>query len=129
MATAVEAESAGYYFKSVLTEKYADFTGRARRAEYWWFVLLNFGVYVGLSILTRVLGSLGFAIYLVYALAVIIPSLAVAVRRLHDTGKSGWFLLIGLIPLIGPIILLVFFFTDSDAGTNQYGPSPKYAQL
>ena len=128
MPTTVEAESAGYYFQSELTEKYADFSGRARRAEYWWFVLVNFGVYVGLGILTRVLGSVGFAIYLLYALAVIIPSLAVAVRRLHDTSKSGWLFLIVLIPLIGPIILLVFFFTDSYPGPNQYGPSPKYAQ-
>lgn len=62
-----------------------------------------------------------------YALAVLIPSLAVGVRRLHDTGRNGWWLLIGLIPLIGAIVLLVFFFQDSQPGNNEYGPSPKAA--
>jgi uncharacterized membrane protein YhaH (DUF805 family) len=61
-----------------------------------------------------------------YSLAVLIPALAVAVRRLHDTGRSGWWLLIGLIPLVGPIVLLVFYLLDSDREPNAYGPSPKY---
>ena len=129
----LEAGSPFEIYKSVLTEKYADFTGRARRAEYWWFVLVNLGVTIGISVVTLILASsndssagLGAIIYIVYALGVIVPSLAVAVRRLHDTNKSGWMLLIGLIPLVGPILLLVFYFTDGDPGTNQYGPSPKY---
>ena len=120
-------------YKSVLTKKYADFTGRARRAEYWWFVLINFVVMFSLLVLTIILSGsndsltgLGGIIYAVYALGVILPSLAVTVRRLHDTGKSGWMLLIGLIPFVGLIILLVFYFTDGDPGANQYGPSPKY---
>ncbi len=120
-------------YKSVLTKKYADFTGRARRAEYWWFVLINFVVIFSLLVLTIILSGsndsltgLGGIIYAVYALGVILPSLAVTVRRLHDTGKSGWMLLIGLIPFVGPIILLVFYFTDGEPGANQYGPSPKY---
>ncbi len=120
-------------YKSVLTKKYADFTGRARRAEYWWFVLINFVVIFSLLVLTIILSGsddsltgLGGIIYAVYALGVIVPSLAVTVRRLHDTGKSGWMLLIGLIPFVGPIILLVFYFTDGEPGANQYGPSPKY---
>ena len=120
-------------YKSVLTKKYADFTGRARRAEYWWFVLINFVVMFSLLVLTIILSGsndsltgLGGIIYAVYALGVILPSLAVTVRRLHDTGKSGWMLLIGLIPFVGLIILLVFYFTDGEPGANQYGPSPKY---
>ena len=120
-------------YKSVLTKKYADFTGRARRAEYWWFVLINFVVIFSLVVLIIILAGsndsltgLGGIIYAVYALGVILPSLAVTVRRLHDTGKSGWMLLIGLIPFVGPIILLVFYFTDGEPGANQYGPSPKY---
>ena len=120
-------------YKSVLTTKYADFTGRARRAEFWWFGLVNFGVVFGIFILGAVLGAMSDSLgvlavvaYGLYALAVIIPGLAVAVRRLHDTNKSGWMLLLGLIPLIGPIVLLVFYLTDGDREANRYGPSPKY---
>ncbi len=122
-------------YKSVLTEKYADFTGRARRAEYWWFVLVNFGVVIGLWIATVILGSIsdalgviGFLAIGVYYLALIIPSIALSVRRLHDTNKSGWMLLLVLIPLVGSIVLLVFYLTDGDRATNNFGPSPKYAE-
>jgi len=121
-------------YKSVLIDKYADFTGRARRAEYWWFVLMNFIVVTLIAIVSLILfsasetlGYFGVAIYVVYALAVIVPGLAVTVRRLHDTSKSGWMILVGLIPIVGSILLLVFYFTDGDPGPNQYGPSPKYA--
>ena len=114
-------------------KKYADFTGRARRAEYWWFLLINLGVIFGIVVLAIILSGsndslagLGGILYVVYVLGIIVPSFAVTVRRLHDTGKSGWMLLIGLIPLVGPIILLVLYFTDGDRGANQYGPSPKY---
>lgn len=120
-------------FRSVITEKFAQFTGRARRAEYWWFTLVNIVVFILLWLLLIILSAigdflavLGFLIYAVYSLAVIIPSIAVAVRRLHDTGKSGWWILIGFVPLIGFIVLLVFYLTDGDRGDNQYGPSPKY---
>ncbi len=120
-------------YKSVLTEKYADFTGRARRAELWWFALVNFVAYIAIFIVAFALGSiseglggLGLILYVIYALAVIVPSLAVAVRRLHDTNKSGWMLLVSLIPLVGPIILLVFYLIDGEPGENQYGISPKY---
>ncbi len=129
----LEAGSPFDIYKSVLTEKYADFTGRARRAEYWWFALINLGVTTGILVVSLILGlsndssaGLGLLLYWVYALGVIVPSLAVAVRRLHDTNKSGWMLLILFIPLVGPILLLVFYFTDGDPGANQYGPSPKY---
>ncbi|MGZ6826370.1 MAG: DUF805 domain-containing protein [Mycobacteriales bacterium] len=104
---------------------YAGFSGRARRSEYWFWALalLVAGIVVG--IVDAAIGSpvLGYLL----DLAVLVPSLAVGVRRLHDTGKSGWWLLIGLVPLAGAIVLLVFFVTDSYPGDNQYGPSPKGA--
>ena len=96
-------------------------------------MLINLGVIFGIVVLAIILSGsndslagLGGILYVVYVLGIIVPSLAVTVRRLHDTGKSGWMLLIGLIPLVGPIILLVSYFTDGDLGANQYGPSPKY---
>ncbi|WP_460350188.1 DUF805 domain-containing protein [Actinoallomurus acanthiterrae] len=103
---------------------YAGFDGRARRTEYWMFVLFNVIITVVLDLIgmaVRLVGILGF----VYGLAVLIPSLAVGVRRLHDTGRSGWWLLIGLIPIIGTIILIVFMATPGDRGDNAYGPDPK----
>jgi uncharacterized membrane protein YhaH (DUF805 family) len=107
-------------------KNYAGFSGRARRTEYWMFFLVNLVIAVVLDILglyARFFTIIG----LLYGLAVLIPSLAVGVRRLHDTGRSGWWLLIGLIPVIGTIILLVFFATDGEPGDNQYGPNPKSA--
>lgn len=119
--------------------KYADFTGRARRSEYWWFylayVLAVLAVAIVGGVLTAVAGAVsesasgvvGTLVGLVYglvALGLVLPTLAVGARRLHDTGRSGWWLLIGLIPL-GGIVLLVFWVTDSTPGTNRFGPSPK----
>ena len=109
---------------TVLTKKYADFSGRARRSEYWWFVLAEI---IALSILyglTRV-SSIFLILYFIVALALIIPGLAVTVRRLHDTGKSGWFILLGLIPFVGGIIILIFTVQEGTPGDNQYGPNPK----
>lgn len=99
--------------------KYVDFSGRARRSEYWFFVLALF-------ILNIIVGFIGvdFISYIV-GLAVFLPSLAALARRLHDTGRSAWWILIGLVPLVGAIILIVFAVQDSEAGSNQYGPSPK----
>ena len=108
------------YWKLNVLEKYAQFDGRAGRGEYWWFWLANLIVLIGLSILGRVT-ALFMIIYFVYAIAVLVPSLAVGVRRLHDTGKSGWFLLLALIPCIGSIIVIVFLATDTTPGQNQYG--------
>lgn len=104
-------------------KKYAVFNGRARRQEYWMFFLFNFIIAVLLGVIDAVLG-IGFLSTL-YALAVLLPSLGVAIRRLHDTGRSGWWVLISLIPLIGFIILIVFFVQDSQPGTNEYGANPK----
>jgi len=111
-------------------KNYAGFSGRARRKEYWMFVLFNIIFVIVAMILDNVLGiamkGVGYGpIYGLYALATIIPSLAVGVRRLHDIGKSGWMLLIALIPLIGAIWLLVLMVTDSNPGENDYGPNQK----
>lgn len=92
---------------------YADFSGRARRSEYWWFFLLN--------IILSCIPYLGF----VWALVAIIPSWAVAVRRLHDIGRSGWNLLLGLIPVVGTILLIVWYCKEGDPKRNQYGEDPK----
>ena len=125
------------WYLKVMQENYANFDGRARRKEYWMFVLIQMLVMIMAMILDGVLGlgfDLGYGvklpygwIYLLAALAHIIPSIAVAVRRMHDVGKSGWFLLIYLIPIIGVIWLLVLACTDGDSSDNEYGPSPKAA--
>jgi len=108
-------------------KQYADFSGRARRKEYWMFTLFNIIFFMLSFILGDMLGLEIGVIYMLYTLAVIIPSLAVCIRRLHDIGKSGWNYLIGLIPLIGGIILIVWFCTDSQAGENKWGANPKLA--
>jgi uncharacterized membrane protein YhaH (DUF805 family) len=111
-------------------KKYAVFGGRARRKEYWMFVLFNIIFSLVALLLDRLLGTrVGESgsgwISILYSLAVIIPSLAVSIRRLHDVGKTGWWLLIGLVPLIGAIWLLILYIGDSQMGENQYGPNPK----
>lgn len=110
--------------------KYAQFQGRSRRAEYWWFTLFVVIVSVVLTLIDSALfggemGGLGI-LSGIFSLATIVPSLAVGVRRLHDTDRSGWWILIGLIPLIGAIVLLVFYVQDGTPGTNKFGPSPKH---
>lgn len=113
------------YFKETLTENYTNFEGRARRKEYWSFQLVSFIISLVLSGILMAINPELSMIANIYSLAVLVPSLGIAVRRLHDVGKSGWFLLIALIPLIGAIWLLVLFFTDGEAGSNEYGPNPK----
>ena len=105
-------------------KKYAVFSGRARRTEYWMFMLFNVIAGIILGIVDAILGT-GGVLGAIYALAVLIPGLAVSVRRLHDTSRSGWWLLIVLIPIIGPIVLLVFMFLDGTPGPNRFGSSPK----
>ena len=121
------------WWKKVVLKNYANFKGRARRAEYWYFALGNFlmsipfyiiGI-VGLTSHNSLLTILGFLVYGCIFLATIVPGLAVAARRLHDINKSGWFYFIGLIPFIGGIILLVWFFTDGNRFANNYGADPK----
>jgi uncharacterized membrane protein YhaH (DUF805 family) len=116
-------------WKTVVLGNYATFSGRARRSEYWWFALANVIVNVALNIvgsLGDALSSLAGVAVLVYGLGTLIPSLAVAARRLHDTGRSGWMMLLALIPLVGLIILIVFLASDSAKGSNKYGASAKY---
>ena len=105
-------------------KQYADFSGRARRKEFLMFVLFNIlaGIVLGILGLIPVLGTI---LNVGYGLAIIVPALALAVRRLHDVGRSGWWYLICLIPLVGSIILLVWFCTDSQPGDNKWGANPK----
>jgi uncharacterized membrane protein YhaH (DUF805 family) len=111
-------------------QKYAVFSGRARRKEYWFFTLFNVIIIFGLNVIDLSAGlyaetaEIGLLSGL-YSLAVLLPSIAVGVRRLHDTDRTGWWLLIALIPIIGVIVLLVFMVLDSSTGDNQYGPYPK----
>lgn len=105
-------------------KQYADFSGRARRTEYWMFALVNFLISLVLNV--ALVGSfLGLSLAYLYSLAIFIPSLAVCVRRLHDIGRSGWWYFIGLIPVIGWILLIVWFCTDSQPGANKWGENPK----
>ena len=115
-------------------KKYAVFSGRARRKEYWFFALFNVIIIIALTLidvsagLYDVVADIGLLSGL-YSLAVFVPSIAVSVRRLDDTDRTGWWLLIAFIPLIGAIVLLVFVLLDSTPGDNRYGPNPKDAAL
>lgn len=117
------------WYVKVLKE-YVNLSGRARRKEYWFFVLFNAIFTIAAMILDNVIGltikDLGYGpFYILYVLATLLPSIAVSVRRLHDIGKSGLFLLLAFIPCVGGIILLIFDVTAGDVGENQYGPDPK----
>ena len=122
------------WYLKVMRDNYANFSGRARRKEYWMFVLVQAIVMIGLMILDSVLGldfelqgiSLGYGyLYLIGLIVHFIPSLAVLVRRLHDVGKSGWFYFIFLIPIIGIIWLLILYCTEGQKEDNKWGPNPK----
>jgi uncharacterized membrane protein YhaH (DUF805 family) len=115
-------------WKTVVLQRYAKFDGRAGRAEFWWFVLANVIVSIVLNVLGQA-SSLFTILAFVYSLAVLVPSIAVAIRRLHDTNKSGWFILIGLIPIVGFIVLIVFYATEGTRGPNQYGAAAEPAAL
>ena len=111
------------YYLDVLKNHYADFNGRARRKEYWMFTLGNLIVAVVIGV---VAGLIKFPLLVsLYGLAVLVPGLAVCVRRLHDIGKSGWWVLIGLVPVIGGIWLLVLMCLDGEPNENQWGANPK----
>ena len=100
-------------------KKYAVFDARARRAEFWTFALVNFVIMLVLGFISSLLSG-------VYAIAVLLPNIGVGVRRLHDTGRSGWWLLLAPVPLIN-LVLIYFFVLDSQPGTIEYGPNPKGA--
>ena len=110
-------------------KKYADFKGRSQRSEYWFFFLFYVLIMVALSIVGAVLGESGSMIsgilIGIFVLGTIVPMIAVTVRRLHDTDRSGWFFLVTFIPAVGSFILLYFCVLDSQAGTNRFGPNPK----
>ena len=115
-------------------KKYADFNGRARRTEYWMFALFNilicFAALILSLILMKVSVGLGIFIYVLlalYSLATLVPGVAVCVRRLHDSSKSGWLILVCLVPIIGGLIVLIMMLLDSTPGANLYGPNPKEA--
>lgn len=111
-------------------KKYAAFRGRACRAEYWTFALFNFLIVLGLArVDTALFGpsdslASGGPITAVFSLAALVPSLAVGVRRLHDTDRSGWWMLVSLIPILGGLALLVFFVSEGDQAENRFGPDP-----
>ena len=119
-----------WYLKCL--KQYFDFSGRARRKEYWLFCLFNLIIAYILNVIDSAIGltfpvgivELGI-LSVIYSLLLFIPGLAVCVRRLHDIGKSGWFYLIGLIPLVGAIIVLIWFCKEGEHKTNKWGPDPK----
>jgi len=122
------------WYKTAMFENYANFSGRARRSEYWYFRLVTsliFFVFIFLAVIASVIGGInlglpiGLGLFFLYAIASIIPSLAVTVRRMHDIGKSGWTILVSLIPLAGPIWILVLLITEGEHGENYYGADPK----
>ena len=110
-------------------KKYTVFEGRARRKEYWIFALISALILIFLSLIDEMTGWKVWddegVLSLVYSIAVFVPTLAVVVRRLHDTDRSGWWILIALIPLIGAIVLLVFLILKGNEGDNRFGPDPK----
>ena len=111
-------------------KKYADFSGRARRTEYWMFILFNLMFAIVAIVFDSILRSAseepGYGLfYALFSLAIVVPTWTVTVRRLHDVGKSGWWIFISLIPIIGGIWLFILTVSDSQPGDNQYGPNPK----
>jgi uncharacterized membrane protein YhaH (DUF805 family) len=112
------------WFLDVIKNKYAKFDGRARRQEYWMYTLFYLIIYIVLMVVD---GMIGMPVLTgLLALGLLVPSIAVTIRRLHDTGRPGWWILLGLVPLIG-LVLIYFLVLDSQPGENQYGPNPKGA--
>ena len=111
-------------------QKYAVLSGRSRRKEFWMFVLFTFVVEIVLAIIDAIIGTYNTALGIgllsgLFYLAILVPSIALNTRRLHDIGKSGWFQLLFIIPIVGFILWIIWMVRDSDDGVNKYGPSPK----
>ncbi len=129
----MEKEPSVWEYMIMPLKKYSDFKGRSRRKEYWYFTLLMIIIIVPLAFTFGVLsesgneeiGMIPIGILVLFVLALFVPSLAVTVRRLHDTGRSGWWYLVSLIPYVGNLILIIFTVQDSKPGSNQWGPNPK----
>ena len=125
------------WYLKVVRDNYANFEGRARRQEYWMFILFNFIItfllyiptIIGIAMESETIMFIGLGLVILYSLAIFIPSLAVVVRRLHDQDKSGWYYFVGLIPFIGGIWLLILMVTEGTSGPNQYGEDPKAGEL
>jgi uncharacterized membrane protein YhaH (DUF805 family) len=111
----VEAIKSGF-------SNYVNFSGRAQRSAYWWWALFEVIVLIVAQLIDVAIGAP--VVYAISALALLLPTLAVGVRRLHDTDRTGWWLLIGLVPLVGLIVLIIFFVQKGTTGPNQYGPDP-----
>lgn len=121
--------SFGEAIKKAIVENYCNFSGRASRSEYWWYALFVFILNAAFGVVTPPYSlmdshSVGTIVSGVVGLALFLPGLGLAVRRLHDIGRSGWWLLIGIIPIIGWILLIVWYCKDSMMSDNQYGPVP-----
>ena len=124
------------YFLEPITRHYVDFNGRASRSQYWYFVLYYFLIslvlaFIDTLVINPMLGATpeqvarGGILQMIFGLAIFLPSLSIGVRRLHDIGRSGWWLLLSFIPIIGVLVLLFWFIQDSQPGSNEYGPNPK----
>ena len=113
-----------FYYKKVLAN-FKNFDGRARRKEYWMFVAVNIVVSIAFSILSSISYRFGGILSMLYTLAILVPSIAVAIRRLHDIGKSGWLVLFSLVPLVGWVILILWACQPGQTGANEYGLDPK----
>lgn len=112
------------WFIDPIKNHYFDFEGRATRKQFWMFVLFYILAAIVIAVVESMIGMEDI-LTSVYGLALLLPYLGLAARRLHDINKSGWWLLIGIVPVIGFIVLLIFYVKEGDAGANQYGPSPK----
>ncbi|MEJ0025750.1 MAG: DUF805 domain-containing protein [Rhizomicrobium sp.] len=112
------------WFMSVVTQHYFDFNGRARRAEFWWFMLVYIIIDVVLAVIQNILG-VGTVLTGLLALALLLPSLGVGVRRLHDIGRSGWWILIGFVPIVGWILIIYWYAQPGTVGANEFGADPK----
>lgn len=119
------------WYLKVIAENYVNFDGRARRKEYWMFTLIHFTIMIGIVFISGAFSnvsdsfSIPIILLMFYFLGTFLPSIAVTIRRLHDTGKSGWYYLVSFIPYIGGIWLLVLTIIEGDSGPNEYGPDPK----
>ena len=109
-------------------KNYVNFNGRSRRSELWWFFLFNFIIQIIIIILANLITKNLMFLSYIYSLIIFLPGLGLAIRRLHDIGKSGWYILIVLIPIVGIFILLYFYCLDSENQSNEYGESPKYGK-
>ena len=113
------------WYLTLMTQKYASFSGRARRTEYWMFFLVYFVIALVIGVVEGLL-SIGGYLTGMFALVHLLPSIAVTVRRLHDTNRTGWWAALALVPIVGPLVLLYFAVLPGDLQPNNYGPNPKF---